>query len=190
MKPKLPLQNHLEFFTKKHNPLDLYQVQTLLDDWKEDYDLMIKLKDVPCIYCKEDVSWILKLNCPREVYKKGYTFLRCYDALREIIEISKLNKECENFYNEYQAFKHNEKCLNDWVVRRKLFHFQNLVLFDKIDLYPFFVFEENNKLEAVKPAEFENFDFELIIKPDAFIGIANFYKLLEEIHIVDKCRLS
>lgn len=178
MKPPIPLQQYLKFLANRFNPLDISQIQTLLRDWEEDYILMQEIKKIPCTICEPKIHWIKKLECPKEIYKKGFDFLTYYQSLQELIIIANQKEKCMNFYNEFKQFSHSPNQLLDWKKRVKEFYDENDGLFHKVLAFSIFVFDDDNNLIAVKPFDYIEFGFEVLVKPDAFIEIANFYKLL------------
>ncbi len=180
MNPKISLQNHFKFTYKKEigKIYQLSAISEILQRWKDDYELMLEIdRNSKCI-CNSEMHWIHKLNCPEKVYKEGYEFKRLYESLVFSTEVGKINNDCLNLYNEYLSFQHSPTQLLEWEHRIDDFVNINKSIFETIWFKLVFRYQEDNKLELVEPFLSDKFDFEILISPDAFQGVAFLFGLL------------
>ncbi len=177
---KISLQNHFKFSYKKESG-KTYQLPTIIEiveNWREDYELMIEIDQNNKCICNSETHWIHKLNCPEKVYKEGYVFKRLYESLVFATEVGKMNKDCLNLYNEYLSFNHNPTQLKEWEHRMEHFVNTNKSIFDTIWFNLNFIYENGEKLILVKPFMRDEFDFEIHISPDSFQGVSSLFGLL------------
>lgn len=183
MNPKIPLQTYFKYECKKDKLWQLSTIVEIIDRWKEDYDLIEEIRKSSKCICNDDIHWIYKLECPTQVYKEGYKFKRLYESLVHIVKIGKLNKYYLNSYDEYNLFRDNIKYIKEWEQRIKQKDIENDYLISDLRGVSLFVYDDYNNLKAIKPNIVDEFEFELLISPDAFFGVEKYLKLIEEEYI-------
>ena len=180
MNPKISLQNHFKYTYKKEigKIYQLSAISEILQNWKDDYELMVEIdKNNKCI-CNSEMHWIHKLNCPEKVYKEGYEFKRLYEILVFSSDVAKINKECSNLYNEYLSCKKNLSQLKEWEQKLGQFVNVNKSIFDTIWFKLVFRYQDGNKLSSAEPFLSDDFEFEIQISPDNFHGVSSLFGLL------------
>ena len=180
MNPKISLQNHFKFTYQKEidKVYQLSAINEILENWKDDYDLMVEIdKNNKCI-CNSETHWIHKLKYPEKVYKEGYEFKRLYEILVFSSDVAIIDKECSNLYNEYLGCNRNPAQLNDWEQRLKQFVNVNKLIFDTIWFKLIFKYQDGNELSSAELFLSDDFEFEIQISPDDFHGVSSLFGLL------------
>jgi len=179
MNPKLPLQVHLKFLCKENNLFTAQSINRLLELWKEDYDLMCEIQATKkCQICDDDLHWIHKLECPQKVYAEGFKFKYLYEQLLKVIDIAKCNKDYSALYDSYISQSENPELFEQWA-KSVMNHKSNIdeLRFELLN-DNFFITDNNEVLQKVRPKLGNEFEFEIYIEPKHFLGIFNLSQLI------------